>query len=307
MRSNRFKPMLSAHIEDLSVEIKYPVYATPKLDGIRCLLDSYIDDGKLKIAGFSRSLKLIPNLFIQQKLNQLNYFGLDGELIIPKAINFGQTTSSIMTRLGSPDFKFFIFDLFNMPNVGYLDRITQLEKLNLNNDFCYTLIPIEIKSKKELIAYENKLLSEGFLGIPVEGVMFRSQNSPYKYGRSTIKEGYLVALKRFTDGEAEIVGWIEQTKNNNPKELDNLGYTKRSSAKAGKELTGVLGSLKVRDLKNNFEFELGSGFTPLQRHDFYKNRETLLGQIVKYKHQTHGAKDSARIPIFLGFRDKRDI
>jgi DNA ligase-1 len=51
----------------------------------------------------------------------------------------------------------------------------------------------------ELIAYEEEQVVAGY-----EGICFRSPDSPYKHGRSTFKEGFLIKLKRFTTDEAVI-------------------------------------------------------------------------------------------------------
>ena len=57
-----------------------------------------------------------------------------------------------------------------------------------------------VHNEEELRAFEEKCLAEGY-----EGAMVRSLEGPYKCGRSTVKEGYLLKVKRFEDGEAEIL------------------------------------------------------------------------------------------------------
>src|SRR3990167_8829694 len=91
------KPMLAATAtvgEIQTLLTKGPLIATPKLDGIRCL----IKDGRL----YSRSLKPIPNQFIRATLEdrpELN--GLDGELMIGAPgdpAQFQLTTSASFVR-----------------------------------------------------------------------------------------------------------------------------------------------------------------------------------------------------------------
>ena len=67
-----FKPTLAIAAD--FKKLVYPVYASPKLDGIRCS----IVDGK----ALSRSLKAIPNAHISRLLSCPELDGLDGELII---------------------------------------------------------------------------------------------------------------------------------------------------------------------------------------------------------------------------------
>ena len=67
-----FKPMLAAPVTDIEL-LNYPVLASPKLDGIRCV----VIDG----VAYSRSLKPIPNEEIQKFFSSGKYDGFDGELI----------------------------------------------------------------------------------------------------------------------------------------------------------------------------------------------------------------------------------
>jgi DNA ligase-1 len=55
------------------------------------------------------------------------------------------------------------------------------------------------------------------------------------------------------------------------------------------------------------EFDLGTGFTSGQRRDLWVGRGKLKGKLVKYKFQPTGVKDKPRFPVFIGFRDARDL
>jgi DNA ligase-1 len=55
------------------------------------------------------------------------------------------------------------------------------------------------------------------------------------------------------------------------------------------------------------EFNVGGGFDAKERIDLWLVRETLIGRIVKVKHFPIGAADKPRHPIFLGWRDARDM
>jgi DNA ligase-1 len=159
-----------------------------------------------------------------------------------------------------------------------------------------------IKNKDELLAYEATCLSEGY-----EGVMLRDPNGPYKFGRSTENEGYLLKLKRFQDSEAVILEIVEKTNNENVKEKDAFGRSKRSSAMAGLVLAGTMGAFKVKDVKTGIEFGIGSGFTDEFRAEVWANQKKYIGKIVKYKSQEIGAKDAPRFPVFLSMRHPDDM
>jgi len=284
--------MLAGKLESLD-QVRYPVYATPKLDGIRCLI--------VNGTAVSRKLKPIPNHYIREKLAGLPG-GLDGELVLPGA-TFQEITSAVMSHDGAPNFQFVVFDLAAEPQKEYLDRIASLELTGLLElpDFCELLLPREIADHQGLLEFEREALDAGY-----EGVMLRCGTGPYKYGRSTVREGYLLKLKRFDDAEAVVIGFEEKMRNDNAQERDALGHAKRSHAKAGKAPCGTLGALRVRR-SDGVQFSIGSGFTDEFRARCWAERDSLHGRIVKYRHQPHGALDAPRFPVFLGFRSPDDL
>ena len=156
---------------------------------------------------------------------------------------------------------------------------------------------------RDIEKYELKVLSQGY-----EGVMIRKPDTLYKNGRSTIKSGELLKLKRFSDSEGIIKYCLPLMHNNNEAIINELGYTSRSTCKDNKIADEMLGSFVVEDLKNpNMIFNIGSGFTKQERIDFWNKREELIGKIVTYKYFTVGMQNLPRFPIFKGFRDRIDI
>jgi DNA ligase-1 len=281
--------MLAGKLEALD-QVRYPVWATPKLDGIRCLIVNGV--------AVSRKLKPIPNRYIREKLAGLPE-GLDGELIVPDA-SFQETTSAVMSHEGTPHFEYVVFDWAADPGGGYKDRMWALDLVHLPS-FCVRLFPTALTTEAQLLAFEQRALSLGY-----EGVMLRSGDGPYKYGRSTVREGYLLKLKRFEDSEATVIGFEEKLRNENELERDALGHAKRSHAKAGMVPAGTLGALRVRR-PDGVEFSIGSGFTDEFRARCWAERDTLCGRLVKYRHQPHGALDAPRFPVFIGFRHPEDL
>jgi len=293
--------MLAASLENID-SIKFPVYVTPKLDGIRCL----------KIDGnvVSRTFKPIRNAELAAAVKDLLPDGSDGELIMGGT--FQNTTSMVMSAdkmIGNEKAYFYWFDyLVEDPKKSYLERMEDMKKFVEDHPEILTaspvkivpLVPTEINTVEELVQYETKVLEQGF-----EGVMLRTAHGPYKFGRSTLKEGSLVKMKKFDDDEAIVIGFNELTKNTNEKTKDEFGYTKRSSHKSGKVDQDTLGSLGVN--WNGIHFSIGSGFTAEQRKEFWNNRDTLMGKIVKFKYFATGMKEAPRFPIFLGFRHPDDM
>lgn len=294
-----FKPMLASPL-DLS-KTTWPLYASPKLDGIRAT----VVDGKL----LSRSLKPIQNKFINAQLSSPLLHGLDGELIVGPVTApdvFAQSTSGVMRREGNPDFTFFVFDWVTLGGAVWTDRLNLLIQLfgnSIKHDRVQLLSQQLIASEADLDAYEAKCIDQGY-----EGVITRHPGAPYKFGRSTPREGYLSKVKRFEDSEALVIDVIEEQFNGNVAETNELGRTKRSSAAAGKTGKGTMGALAVRDLATGVEFCIGTGFTALQRGDWWNDRHFhTCKTIVKYKFFPVGVKDAPRHPVFLGIRAAEDM
>ena len=295
------RPILAEKIEPSELEsLKYPVLVSPKLDGIRCL----IVDGK----ALSRSFKPIPNLFIQSLLSKQEFNGLDGELVL-EGKTFNETQSIVMSESSEPvDFVYYCFDYVgkNGLNHPFELRLKDLEEVvqGSNNKWMVAVPQLLANSSETIITTENTFLSQGY-----EGLMIRGCNSPYKNGRSTKKEAYLLKLKKFEDAEAVVVGFVEATTNTNELEVNELGLSKRSHKKAGKIRAGYLGAFLVKDLKAGTEFEIGTGdgLTKDLRAYIWNNQDKYLNKLIKYKHQPSGSKDKPRFPVWLGFRDERDL
>ncbi len=290
------KPMLAC--KDAS-KTRFPLYASPKLDGIRAL----VKDGVV----LSRTLKPIPNRHVQKLFGRAEYEGLDGELIVGEPFGsdvMQRTTSGVMRIEGEPAVTFYVFDRWDLPGEPFLVRYDAIGHASMAWDEACKPLRLEqslVLTQNQLDEYEAECLASGY-----EGVMVRDPEGLYKYGRATAKEGYLTKIKRFEDSEAECIGVVELMHNDNAAEKDNLGHTKRSTAIAGKRPAGTLGALKCRT-PEGVEFEIGTGFTADQRQLLWDKPE-LIGRLVKYKHfAITGVKDKPRFPVFLGFRSRLDV
>lgn len=307
------KPMLAVDCGGLDA-LTFPLIASPKLDGVRATI---ADHGHL----LSRTLKPIPNVRVQALLSGLPE-GLDGELIVgdPTAPDAYRKTVSVVMSDDKPvdGLVFHVFD-WQLRGPFWTERLVRLRALfnQLTNRKAITLVPqIYIPSLAELLTIEAEWVAKGY-----EGVILRAPDAPYKYGRSTLKEGYLLKLKRFVDGEAVVIGVTELMHNANEATTNELGRTARSHKKAGLVPSGVMGTLVVRDTKTGVQFEIGTGFDAQLRAALFPSILVVIGQpddkrniyerrvteLAKYKHFPVGAKDKPRHPVFLGWRDKRDV
>ena len=293
-----FKPMLATDA-DLT-KLRFPLLASPKLDGVRAI----VRDGVV----YSRSNKPIPNKFVQKQFGHLNYF--DGELIagLPTSATVYRDTVSIVMSDEKPadTVGFYAFDHVNDLGADYESRASWLtravlDELNKDPDAPVCLHEQrDIRHIAELLQYEHDCLEDGF-----EGLILRDPSAPYKTGRSTVNEGYLLKLKRFLDAEATVIGFEERMHNGNEASTNELGRTKRSSHAAGKIGRGDLGALVCRF--EGVTFNVGAGFSDDERQRIWNDQAGHLGRIVKFKYFPVGVKKAPRHPVFLGWRDKRDM
>ncbi|WP_274585180.1 hypothetical protein V6667_08150 [Neisseria leonii] len=157
-----------------------------------------------------------------------------------------------------------------------------------------------VRNEEETLRYESEQLQHGF-----EGIMLRAPHGIYKYGRSTVREGLLLKLKRFSDAEAVCTGYEPLMRNGNEAETDELGYTKRSSRKEGLVETETLGCL-IAETGDGVRFKIGTGFTAAHREQLWAERDKLAGRIIRYKFFNIGIKEAPRHPVWLGFRHTDD-
>lgn len=313
-----FRPMLAVKAQ-LS-DVKWPVLISPKYDGVRAI----VRDGVV----LSRSLKPIPNPYVQSRFGHLE--GADGELIVgdPTAKDvYNRTVSVVMSgshdTLEDDSLQFYVFDVVPGTCIKSHDmdgdvtwepidaQLGYQYRLQAASDtFCgkgATIVPPRwVYGQEEALEAQQSYMEQGY-----EGAMLRDPNGPYKFGRSTVKEGGLLKMKLFDDAEATIIGFEEMMHNENDHiattaDAEAAGLRKRSTRKSGMVPAGVLGTLLCRTAEG-VEFGIGSGFTALDREGFWHNRHNLIGKLVKYRFQPAGVKEKPRFPTFLGLRHPEDL
>lgn len=292
MSTNLFKPMLATDA-DLN-NLRFPLLASTKLDGVRAV----VRDGVV----YSRSNKPIPNQHVQRLFGEYEHF--DGELIVGEPTSksvYRDTVSGVMRIDGEPAVSFYVFDHVKHPASSYTIRSMLIEFEFDCHDIIVRHGQVQINNLDELLFHEQAALVAGY-----EGLILRDPNAPYKMGRSTVREGYLLKLKRFQDAEAEVIGFEERMHNGNIATTNELGRTSRSSHKAGKTGRGDLGALLLRN-SEGVEFACGTGFSDAERSEIWANKHRYLGNLAKYKFFPIGVKEAPRHPVFLGWRDKRDM
>ena len=286
-----FKPMLAATVTDRA-KLRFPFLASPKLDGIRCI----IHEGNV----LSRSLKPIRNKYIQEKLS--GYPGLDGELIVGCPYEgdvLNRTTRGVMSADGEPEFQLHVFDTLHDLHAPFRVRLAAIPELPFVAPVPHTLV----SNLNDLNKYETLVLDLGY-----EGAMLRNADAQYKCGRATPTEGSLWKLKQFSDGELMVNHVLEGVTNINVATTDALGRTVRSKHQDGMIPSNQVGTIAGHDCKTGQYLEISPGkMTQDQRRYYWVARDHIIGKIVKYKSFAYGSIDAPRFATFQGFRDPEDM
>ena len=319
-----FRPMKGAVAPTDLSSLRYPLLASEKIDGWRCLIvdidwaranipcepkhQEYFAAARHAIA-LSASLKPISNWHVQRQLDRVDLAGCDGELIASD--KFNETSSAFASFGGEPSFAFHIFDLFDRPSDPFESRLLALK----NKWLPHTIDSVEFRKHPHFqFTHEDQLTEflEERLLIGAEGAVTRDPRGLYKFGRATEKQQWMLKIKPFVDAEAVVVGVEELMHNFNDPEVSQLGLQKRSHHQAGKVPSGKLGALICKtitsigigfdDTVESATFKIGTGFDDQTRHLLWAQRDTLPGKIVKYKSMKHGVLEAPRHPVFLGFR-----
>ena len=300
-----FKPMLAPNEKvDLST-VKFPLLASTKLDGIRCIFYK----GEI----LSRSLKQIQNKQLREKFEAIRKFTedtkciLDGEIYSPE-LSFQAITHFVMTQdLGDeiiPDhLKFYCFDNINsdLTDTPFQARInnaiTFCESLP---DLCVGLEHWAVYSKEEVEQVFDQVLLKGY-----EGLILRDPNGKYKFGRGTIKEGLIYKVKPFVTFDAKITGVEQATEVNEDaeKKTNELGRSVTSKKKDDRHLIEKASAFWV-DYEGK-PLKVVLAMTDPEKMGVWLNRASLIGKTIEYKGMLVGSKDVPRHPVMIRYREDK--
>jgi DNA ligase-1 len=313
------KPMLAS--DAIIEKIRFPCLVQVKIDGLRCLHTT----GKLT----GRSLKIHKNRYINNFFGDMLFDGFDGEMIVgtdPTAEDLCRMTSSaIGSYEGSHHFTWNIFDHINekTKHLGYEYRIAIAQqkiveitaKYPMLRDHLALIDSFECVSMNDLLTYE-----EDFLDLGYEGLIIRDPNGLYKEGRSTVREGGLLRIKRFIEEEAIVIGVSEGQHNGNEALINELGLTYRTSHQANKIGNGMVATMQaelVKDVHDSLSKKLlfnkgqvinitAGSLTHDERKYYWENKHEIIGKVIKFKSFPKGVKNKPRFPNFVSFRSKED-
>jgi DNA ligase-1 len=310
------KPMLASDWTE--GKVRFPVIVQPKIDGVRALNMTGTLTG--------RSLKQHANQHVTTLFSRQVLIGMDGEMAAQKETHPDLcriTSSALSTITGEPFVLWWLFDYVTGITAGwaYKDRLAALrEKVH---DLLGThavgqhlrMIPSTlVNSQEELDKLDAMYLDAGY-----EGTILRDPAGLHKQGKSTVREGGLLRIKRFVDFEFVIDEVIEGEENQNDAQLNELGQTFRSTHQENMIPNGMVGALIGRTLdvvkdgdrvlfEKGQQVRVGAGrMTHDDRKRFFQNKALIVGRIGKGKLFPKGIKDKPRFPTFQSFRDASDM
>ena len=280
----RKKPMLAYPVSDKPINYEDKIFMQPKLDGVRCVIQSECNGSSWQVKAYSRTGKEWKN--IHHILAQLKPFFkkypnviLDGELYNHDLKDDFETIISLVRRqkpddldmLESADLvQFHCYDIIDeeLPFQQRIEFVT--EALMLLGDSIYTVDTMLVPTESQAQVNHARNLDSGY-----EGSILRT-NNVYKCGRSW----NLRKFKDFHDEEAMLIDWVE-------------GKGKRK---------GTIGKFKAVDEDGVvFGMPVMDKFKYLQ--DNFEEMKTWLGKTATFTYFERTKAGSYRHPLFKAIRD----
>lgn len=301
-----FRPMLAVNAK--KDKIKYPCLYSTKVDGVRCIFKN----GEM----LARSLKPITSKTLNEKyqllkdLTKATNIILDGEMYAHD-MEFNEISRYVRkSDLEIPEnLKFHCFDLITDEN--YEEEFTsRFKKLCVfKNKDVVIVKQNELKSSDGLDTAFKDVLEKGY-----EGLILRSKDSPYKCGRSSVTEGYLLKIKPFISLDNKICGVIERMENLNESFKNELGRSTKRNTKNDKKGTGIAAVFEIEYYDENGVRVKVDGKDPRVtitgdeafRREIWEHKENYIGKMIEYKCMVYGSKNFPRHSNFLRFREDRD-
>lgn len=282
-----------ARLEDLL----FPCVGFFKYDGFRAPLT-----GKgLR----SRKMKPIPNIAVREWLEASGLMHLDGELIHGEHDEaVFNRTSRIISARGAPrdGVRYVVFDWFGDPAMPYRQRLAQVKMMRLPPGVVLARGQL-LQNLREAAAFEREAI-----GLKYEGIITRALDAPYKMGRSTLKQQWMLKVKRFKDGECRVLGVFPRRRNDNEQKRNALGYAERSKKKAGMVALPEVGGFYVQEIKTGIRFKCSAGvLTQKERRELWPVRARLRRLVANVRWQEEGRKDKPRFGRFRGWRSRLDF
>ena len=265
-------------------QLHYPLAASPKYDGIRALC--------INQQPISRHAKLLPNKDLQYAFKHIP--PLDGEVLVPGDFNKIQSAIMSQSTCIADKFSYFVFDTSEQDwhHKQFDARLRRVEELAKDAPPQVHIAPTRIcKNPEEVIAFYEEVLAYDHPW-DYDGLILRSLSAPYKYGRSTLKQQWMLKMKPWSDAEGIIIGFEELLHN-----LDTSCKRKENMVPGG-----MLGKFIVKWGEQVFKVGGGKNLTVQMRQHYWNNKEKYLGKLLTFKYLGLSDYGVPRHPNYKGIR-----
>ena len=274
------KPMLAKNWDDYGDKVEFPVYAQPKLDGIRCIATK---DGLKTRTG--KDIVAVPHIFesLQEFFEQHPDVILDGELYCDKFDNDFNAICHHVRRSNVTEeslekakvIEYHVYDIVDS-TMCFSERTNFIKKdsvlLSIFGNYEY-IIPVKthlVADKETLDELYGQWQEQGY-----EGQMVRV-DAPYENKRSKS----LLKRKEFQDAEYTILGYGEGIGNR----TGTVGYFEFKT-EAGKEFHS--------NIKGGREYLIS----------LLEQGDNLIGQTATIKYFNLSPDNVPRFPYVVAIRD----
>lgn len=267
------------------VNVKYPCYIQPKLDGYRGIYipheGFYSKSGKL----FRNNPQLLAYL---TELVRIKGYVVEGEFYIHgmKPQHLASYLNTYDAKIDKP-LKFFAFDCIPIEDwitqkctIPYEQRLRML-RVQINGIVCNYSKVIDMSTDIINMSAEASIIYKNYLKFGYEGCIIRNMDAPYYWKRVTVRNGAVLKLKPYETLDLKIVDIYE----------------------GEKALEGSLGGIVVD--YNGIAVRVGSGFTLDLRQEIFDNKAKYIGLVAEIKYLEITENNSLRDPRFIRIRDDK--
>ena len=259
--------------------ILYPCYVQKKEDGCRMIR---MPNGIF----LGRNGRTVPNKNLNKHIETSTSYVLDGEFVSDKR-KFNDIVSIFKSEDKEipEDIKFVVFNAIPLEDWSKQNsETTNAEQLLIIQEITKNSKNIEVienyiaNSPEEVFEIHNRFLAKGY-----EGSMVKNITATYAWERVRVNAGIMLKLKQMETTDGKIVGYFEGEGRNQ----------------------GRFGGFIV-ELEDRTITRVGGGIEDKEREEFWKIKDTLIGQwiIIKFTEKTED--NNLRFPIFKGLRDSKD-
>lgn len=215
------KPMLAKQADSIANKKVFDkhYYASPKVDGLRCLIflgnDNKLHTASRGAVNYDAAMhEILDNPTLIKIFKEYPNLIMDGEAY-HHGFSLQQINSVARTQVVATDYEFLQFYWFDIVDVSkpFKNRIELLNyianKYNLifdpshnfeQNELHFQIVPhIEITGYDNMINLHDKYVNEGW-----EGLVVRNADSVYKPGS---RSNDMIKIKKYQDSEFKIIGY----------------------------------------------------------------------------------------------------